>query len=109
VDVSWAAFGDGSQHAAATPLAATAPAADDLARVKGAIADMQQRVAARRASWSADLQASFDGAVAAADARIAAAQRVFASEPTPAAQARLATAYQEKLQLLEVFTRMGAS
>lgn len=106
LDVNWNSMGGASPGLHAVPLAHVTPI-DEVSRIRGLIDEMASSVASSQATWSPELKTTFVKSIAAADARIAEAERSHGAAATDATRATLVEMYREKLRLLDEFARLA--
>lgn len=108
IGVNWSSMGGSSQGVQAVPLAHVTPV-DEVSRLRGLVEDMSRSVGESQVTWSPELRSTFAKAVAAADVRIAEDERAVAVSPSESARESLASAYRDKLRLLDEFARLATA
>lgn len=81
---------------------------EEVARMSGAVADMEKMIAKREPTWSAELRDTYLKNVADLDAKIGECQRDYDARGTSTTCALLIAAYRAKLSALEEFAQVAA-
>lgn len=103
VNVNWGEFETGDRPVTAAQLAS---ATTEVDRFRASVGEMEKTVSAKQANWSPELRAAFAKGVGEIDARIADAERGYASRPDRASRDALMAALGEKLEMLEKFAKI---